>query len=108
MMRTNLAKAELIKYVGNAFLAAKMSFINSVASICEKIEGTDVITIKKGIGLDKRIGPLFLNAGLGYRESCFPKDVKALIAFSKALDYESAFLDSIEGVSAFNHTKLWI
>lgn len=105
MMRTDLANAELIKYVNNAFLAAKISFINSVASICEKIEGTDIITVRKGIGLDKRIGSLFLNAGLGYGGSCFPKDVKALIAFSKAFGYESAFLDSIEDVNALQPYK---
>ena len=105
MMRTNLANAELIKYVSNAFLAAKISFINSVASICEKIEDTDIITIRKGIGMDKRIGPLFLNAGLGYGGSCFPKDVKALIVFSKVIGCESAFLDSIEDVNALQPYK---
>jgi len=99
MIRTSLVNAELIKYVNNAFLAAKVSFINSIANICERISGADVSTIRKGIGLDKRIGPLFLNAGLGYGGSCFPKDVKALIAHSKALGYDSPFLSTIENVN---------
>jgi len=80
-IKTNIPTAEIIKYANNAFLATKISFINTIANICEKIPGADVTTVAKGIGLDKRIGPLFLNAGLGYGGSCLPKDVKALIAF---------------------------
>lgn len=100
MIRTNLVNAELIKYVNNAFLATKISFMNSIANICERISGSDVLTIRKGIGLDKRIGSLFLNAGLGYGGSCFPKDVKAFIAYSKALGYDSSFLNAIENVNS--------
>ncbi|MDI6811870.1 MAG: nucleotide sugar dehydrogenase, partial [archaeon] len=99
LIRTNIPTAELIKYANNAFLATKISFINQIANICEKIPGADVTTVAKGIGLDKRIGPLFLNAGLGYGGSCLPKDVKALIAFSKGLGYNPALLNAAEEVN---------
>ncbi|MBT3321630.1 MAG: UDP-glucose/GDP-mannose dehydrogenase family protein [Anaerolineae bacterium] len=74
---TNLRTAEMIKYASNAFLATKISFINEVADICEKL-GADVKEVAVGMGYDKRIGPMFLDAGLGWGGSCFPKDVKAL------------------------------
>lgn len=74
---TDLRTAEMIKYASNAFLATKISFINEIAAICEKL-GADVQEVAVGMGYDKRIGPHFLNAGLGYGGSCFPKDVKAL------------------------------
>ena len=74
---TNLRTAEMIKYASNAFLAAKISFINEIANICEEL-GADVKEVAVGMGYDQRIGPLFLDAGLGYGGSCFPKDVKAL------------------------------
>ncbi len=74
---TDLRTAEMIKYASNAFLATKISFINEIATICEKL-GADVEEVAIGMGYDKRIGPAFLNAGLGYGGSCFPKDVKAL------------------------------
>ncbi len=74
---TDLRTAEMIKYASNAFLATKISFINEIAAICERL-GADVQEVAFGMGLDKRIGPAFLNAGLGYGGSCFPKDVKAL------------------------------
>src|SRR5690606_11459150 len=73
---TDLRTAEMIKYASNAFLATRISFINEIASICEKL-GADVREVAAGMGYDKRIGPHFLNAGLGYGGSCFPKDVKA-------------------------------
>jgi len=99
MIRTNLTNAELIKYANNAFLATKISFINTVANICKKIPGSDVTVIAEGMGLDKRINSLFLNAGLGYGGSCFPKDVKALIAFSKSLGYNPVLFNAIEDVN---------
>ena len=74
---TNLRTAEMIKYASNAFLATKISFINEVADICEAL-GADVKEVAVGMGYDKRIGPMFLDAGLGWGGSCFPKDVKAL------------------------------
>ena len=92
IIRTSLATAELIKYASNAMLATKISFINTIANICEKIPGADVKTVASAMGLDKRIGPLFLDAGLGYGGSCFPKDVKALIACSKAIRIQSRTL----------------
>ena len=74
---TDLRTAEMIKYASNAFLATKISFINEIATICEKL-GADVIEVAQGMGFDKRIGHHFLQAGVGYGGSCFPKDVKAL------------------------------
>ncbi len=77
IMITDLRTAEMIKYASNAFLATKISFINEMANICESL-GADVREVSKGMGMDKRIGPSFLDAGLGWGGSCFPKDVKAL------------------------------
>jgi UDPglucose 6-dehydrogenase len=74
---TDLRTAEMIKYASNAFLATKISFINEMANICEEL-GADVTLVSQGMGLDKRVGPAFLDAGLGWGGSCFPKDVKAL------------------------------
>ncbi len=99
IIRTTLSTAELIKYASNAMLATKISFINTIANICEKIPGADVKVVAAAMGLDKRIGPLFLDAGLGYGGSCFPKDVKALIACSKAFGYTPELLDSTENVN---------
>ena len=76
-MITDLRTAEMIKYASNAFLATRISFINEIANMCEEL-GADVTEVARGMGLDKRIGPSFLDAGLGWGGSCFPKDVKAL------------------------------
>ena len=81
-MRTTLVNAELVKYANNAFLAMKVSFINMMANLCQKLPGADVEVIAQGIGLDKRIGPLFLKAGAGWGGSCFRKDLEALLDFA--------------------------
>ena len=98
-LRTSLATAELIKYASNSLLATKISFINMIANICEKIPGADVTVVAQAMGLDKRIGPLFLDAGIGYGGSCFPKDVKALIACSKNMGYDPEILESVEHIN---------
>lgn len=77
VMITDLRTAEMIKYASNAFLATRISFINEIANICEEL-GADITEVARGMGYDKRIGPSFLDAGLGWGGSCFPKDVKAL------------------------------
>ena len=99
LVRTNLPNAEFIKYTTNAFLATKISFINTIANICERVPGADVKVVAKGAGLDLRIGERFLNAGLGYGGSCFPKDVKALVQFSKDQGYYPEILDSALGTN---------
>ncbi len=99
ILRTSLPTAEMIKYANNAFLATKVSFINQIANICQRTPGTDVCMIAKGIGLDHRINPNFLRAGLGYGGSCFPKDVKALIAYSKSLEYTPNLLEAVEEIN---------
>jgi UDPglucose 6-dehydrogenase len=105
IIKTTLATAELIKYASNSMLATKISFINTIANMCERIPGADVKVVATAMGLDKRIGPLFLDAGLGYGGSCFPKDVKALIACSKALGYNPELLDSVEEVNHLQPLK---
>lgn len=99
IIRTGLSTAELIKYASNAMLATKISFINTIANICERIPAADVKDVALAMGLDKRIGPLFLDAGLGYGGSCFPKDVKALIASAEAWGYTPELLNAVEHVN---------
>ncbi len=88
---TDLSSAEMIKYAANAFLATKISFINEVANICDRV-GADVTQVAKGIGLDSRIGNKFLNAGIGWGGSCFPKDVSALVHTADDYGYEAELL----------------
>lgn len=94
IIRTNLINAELIKYVNNAFLAMKVSFINMIANLCQEIPDADIEIVAKGIGLDKRIGPLFLKAGGGWGGSCWPKDLKALLNFSIKNNVELPLVES--------------
>ncbi|OUL24454.1 UDP-glucose/GDP-mannose dehydrogenase family protein [Nostoc sp. 106C] len=95
---TDLSSAEMIKYAANAFLATKISFINEVANICDRV-GADVTQVAKGIGLDSRIGNKFLQAGIGWGGSCFPKDVAALIHTADDYGYEAQLLKSAVSVN---------
>jgi len=103
---TNPQTAELIKYANNSFLATKISFINQIAQICQSIPGTNVDDIAKGIGLDPRIGSLFLKAGPGYGGSCLPKDLQALINFSKELGQKPIFLESVKKTNDAQISKI--
>jgi UDPglucose 6-dehydrogenase len=91
---TSTTSAELIKHASNAFLAMKISFINAVASICDAV-GADVQQVRQGIGTDSRIGPRFLNPGIGYGGSCFPKDLMAFRSVAKESGYEFRLLDEV-------------
>jgi UDPglucose 6-dehydrogenase len=95
---TNVESAEMIKYASNAMLATRISFMNEVAQLCEKT-GADVKAVAKGMGLDNRIGPRFLQAGVGYGGSCFPKDVKAFIQTMKENGVEGKIMDAVEAVN---------
>lgn len=95
---TDLSSAEMIKYAANAFLATKISFINEVANICDRV-GADVTQVAKGIGLDSRIGHKFLQAGIGWGGSCFPKDVSALVHTADDYNYEAQLLKSAVSVN---------
>ncbi|MGO4549200.1 UDP-glucose/GDP-mannose dehydrogenase family protein [Paenibacillus sp. 2TAB23] len=95
---TDIRSAEMIKYASNAFLATKISFINEIANICEKV-GADVTKVAEGMGYDRRIGPSFLKAGIGYGGSCFPKDTSALIQIAGHVDYEFKLLRSVVEVN---------
>jgi len=91
MIITDVPSAEMIKYASNAFLATKISFVNVIANICE-LAGADITQVVKGMGLDRRIGPAFLQAGLGYGGSCFPKDTDSLVHTAAALGVDFALL----------------
>jgi UDPglucose 6-dehydrogenase len=91
VLETDLSSAEMVKYASNAFLATKISFINEVANICDRV-GADVTQVAQGIGLDSRIGKKFLQAGIGWGGSCFPKDVSALIHTADDYGYEAQLL----------------
>jgi UDPglucose 6-dehydrogenase len=98
ILYTGRRTAELIKYAANAFLATKITFINEIADLCEKL-GADVQEVACGIGLDKRIGPKFLHAGPGFGGSCFPKDVRALIKTAQDHDVPMRILEAAETVN---------
>ena len=93
---TNHQTAEIIKYANNSFLATKISFINQLSNICQKIPGANIDDIGRTIGLDPRIGKLFLNAGPGYGGSCLPKDMKALINFADRVGTNPTLLNAVE------------
>ncbi|HIE65282.1 MAG: UDP-glucose/GDP-mannose dehydrogenase family protein [Nitrospira sp.] len=103
MVMTDILTAEMVKYASNAFLATKISFINEVANLCEKV-GANVQMVAKGMGLDKRIGSKFLHAGPGYGGSCFPKDVSALAQISGNHDYDFKIIKAVLDVNQRQRT----
>lgn len=105
IMFTDLRSAELIKYASNAMLATRISFMNEMAQLCEKVGG-DIKAIAKGMGLDSRIGPRFLQAGIGYGGSCFPKDVKALAQIMKLNGIEPRILTAVNEVNEQQKSSL--
>lgn len=98
VLTTDISSAEMVKYAANAFLATKISFINEVANICDRV-GADINQVAKGIGLDSRIGGKFLQAGIGWGGSCFPKDVSALIHTADDYGYEAQLLKAAVSVN---------
>lgn len=102
---TNIESAEMIKYASNAFLATKISFINEIAGICEKV-GADVKEVARGMGLDPRIGNKFLEAGLGYGGSCFPKDTRALYQIAGVNGYDFRILKAVIEVNNYQRKYL--
>jgi UDPglucose 6-dehydrogenase len=99
LVTTDLTSAEMIKYAANAFLAMKISFANEMANICERV-GADIGRVGEGIGLDSRIGPRFLNAGIGWGGSCFGKDISALIETALEYGYRPVLLESAKAVNS--------
>jgi len=97
-LRMSVTSAELTKHASNSFLAMKISYINAVARICE-LAGADVSQVAKGMGLDPRIGPRFLSAGVGYGGSCFPKDVDAFVRLADALGHEFKLLKEVQAIN---------
>ncbi len=105
VLRTDLRTAEMIKYASNGFLAAKISFINEVGNICKRL-GINAYKVAEGMGYDPRIGKHFLEAGIGYGGSCFPKDTKALSHLAKSIGYDPKILDAVIGTNEEQHKKM--
>ena len=104
-VRTDVASAEMIKLAANAFLATKISFINEIANVCEEV-GADVSEVARGMGLDKRIGPSFLQAGIGYGGSCFPKDTQALKQLAGNTGYHFQLLTAVIEVNELQKRRV--
>ncbi|QGQ48160.1 UDP-glucose dehydrogenase family protein [Metabacillus sediminilitoris] len=102
---TDIETAEMIKYASNAFLATKISFINEIANVCELL-GADVTKVAEGMGYDKRIGNAFLQAGIGYGGSCFPKDTSALVAIAEQAGYDFRIVKDVEQVNKEQRFKV--
>ena len=102
---TDIKSAEIIKHASNSFLAAKISFINAIARICERV-GADVVNVADGMGLDKRIGRAFLDAGLGYGGSCFPKDLDAFISIAQKNGYDFQLLKAVRDINEEQRSDL--
>src|SRR5437667_8795416 len=98
LITPNIYTAEMVKYASNAFLATRISFINEIARMSERV-GADAKLVAEGMGLDKRIGPSFLDAGIGYGGSCFPKDVAALAALAERFDYHPELLHAVMDIN---------
>ena len=105
LVRTDIASAEMIKLAANAFLATKISFINEIANVCEET-GADVVEVARGMGLDERIGPKFLQAGLGYGGSCFTKDVSALKLLAGNSGYHFQLLSAVIEVNELQKRRV--
>ncbi len=105
VVRTSVPTAEMVKYASNAFLATKISFINEIANVCEQV-GADVRTVAYGMGLDHRIGSHFLQAGIGYGGSCFPKDVQALKQLAGNSGYHFQLLNAVIEVNALQKRRV--
>ncbi|MDH7517797.1 MAG: UDP-glucose/GDP-mannose dehydrogenase family protein [Candidatus Thermoplasmatota archaeon] len=107
IVETDLSSAEMIKYASNAFLATKISFINEIGNMCKKI-GIDTYTVAEGMGLDKRIGRAFLDSGIGWGGSCFPKDIGALISWAQEIKEQTRIIQSTKQVNDEQPLKLVI
>src|SRR5205823_14646577 len=105
IIRTDIPSAEMVKLAANAFLATKISFINEIANVCE-VTGADVTEVARGIGLDDRIGPKFLQAGIGFGGSCLPKDVSALKQLAGNSGYHFQLLASVLEVNDLQKRKV--
>jgi UDPglucose 6-dehydrogenase len=105
IVRTDVASAEMIKLASNAFLATKISFVNEIANVCEEV-GADVAEVARGMGLDQRIGPAFLRAGIGYGGSCFPKDLKALKQLAGNTGYHFQLLTAVIEVNELQKRRV--
>ncbi len=105
LVRTDVASAEMVKLASNAFLATKISFINEIANVCEET-GADVVEVARGMGLDARIGPKFLQAGIGYGGSCFPKDVEALKQLAGNSGYHFQLLTAVIEVNELQKRRV--
>ncbi|MCW3023316.1 MAG: UDP-glucose/GDP-mannose dehydrogenase family protein, partial [Conexibacter sp.] len=105
LVRTDINSAEMVKLASNAFLATKISFINEIANVCEET-GADVVEVAKGMGLDDRIGPKFLQAGLGFGGSCFPKDVTALKQLAGNSGYHFQLLNAVIEVNELQKRRV--
>jgi UDPglucose 6-dehydrogenase len=105
VLRTDVSSAEMIKLASNAFLATKISFINEIANVCEEV-GADVGEVARGMGLDERIGPSFLRAGIGYGGSCFPKDVTALKMLAGNTGYHFQLLNAVIEVNELQKRRV--
>src|ERR1700760_5002343 len=105
LVRTDIASAEMVKLASNAFLATKISFINEIANVCEET-GADVVEVARGMGFDARIGPKFLQAGIGFGGSCFPKDVTALKQLAGNSGYHFQLLNSVIEVNELQKRRV--